>query len=432
MDFDVVVVGGGPAGLAAAWKCAERGLTTLVVEKKDQICENKRANTCFLHIAPNMYGENISLRRMPGESRLVFQENGFSMRYTGDQFDYYDNHMLSLSGHRVHYRGENRPLGTVFEMDVVLSDLLREVSDRGAGTMTSALAVGGENRGDGAAVTVKRGGRSVTIEARKVLVCEGLSSRVTESLGLNKQRTWMGKAPFLQYTMEGVDCPWEPGSVSIKGSRRIFMGPDATGKDRWALMTSSRRPARGCVASMEYFLRESIISPWFRKAYPVRKLATTVEIFSALLKPYEGNFLIVGESAGCAETQVHGAMLCGFWAGDAVYQELAGGNGFKDYQEKWTRSFHWCEEKWQNELVKNAILYPYFNDQELDYLFSLVDGQTVLSGPANPFTGMDRLMNLFLAQPGIKKDMAQKVDRFKHLSTEEIKELRQKRIRGES
>lgn len=429
MDFDVIVIGGGPAGLSAAWKCSERGLTTLVVEKKHRIGENKRANTCFLHIAPNLYGENMSLRRRPGESRLIFQENGCSLRYTGEQFDYYDSYMLSPSGYKVHYQGKNQPLGTIFNMDIILSDLFREASDQGTEAMTSGLVVGGENLGNKARVKVKKKSKSFFIEARKVLVCEGLSSRVTESLGLNNRREWLGKAPFLQYTMEGVDCPLEPGSISIKGSRRIIMAPDATGKNRWALLTSSPLPAKGCKTNIEYFLTESIISSWFKKAYPVRKLAATVEIFTPLLEPYEGHFLIVGESAGCAETQVHGAMLCGFWAGDAVYEELSHGGGFKGYQKKWVESFHWCHEEWRHALVKNSILFPYFNDEELDYLFSLLDGQIVITGPSNPFTGMEELMNLFLKQPGIKKEMADKAERFKNLSAEDIKELRQQRLK---
>jgi hypothetical protein len=229
--------------------------------------------------------------------------------------------------------------------------------------------------------------------------------------------------------MEGVDCPLEPGSISVKGSRRIFMAPDATGKDRWALITSSPLPAKGCKTNMEYFLKESIISSWFKKAFPVRKLATTVEIFTPLLEPYEGHFLIVGESAGCAETQVHGAMLCGFWAGDAVHEELSSRSGFKGYQKKWVDAFHWCREEWRHALVKNSILYPYFDDEELDYLFSLLDGQLVITGPANPFTGMENLMNLFLSQPAIKKGMAEKAEKFKHLSADNIRELRQERLK---
>ncbi len=80
-------------------------------------------------------------------------------------------------------------------------------------------------------------------------------------------------------------------------------------------------------------------------------------------------------------------------------------------------------------MVKNSLIYPYFNDAELDYLFSLLDGQVVITGPSNPFTGIEKLMNLFLAQPGIKQDMAKKVEKFKHLSAAEIKRFRQERLK---
>ena len=295
--------------------------------------------------------------------------------------------------------------------------------------MTSALATAGENLGDGVEVTVKKGRKILKVKGRKALVCEGLSSRVTEVLGLNKKRKWLGKAPFLQYTMEGVECPLEPGPVSIKGSRRLIMAPDPTGKNRWAVLTSSPLPAKGCKTNMEYILTESLISSWFKSARPVRKIATTVEIFTPLLEPSDGNFLIVGESAGYAETQVHGAMLCGWWAGDAVLDELGGKDGFKEYQKKWVSSFHWCEEKWQHALVKNSLLYPYFSDDELDYLFSLLEGKIMPGGPHNPLTGMDKLMNLFLSQPGIKKELAEKAEKFKNLTSQEIIEWREKRLK---
>lgn len=37
MEFDVVIIGAGPGGLACAKKCAENGLHTLVLERKDEI-----------------------------------------------------------------------------------------------------------------------------------------------------------------------------------------------------------------------------------------------------------------------------------------------------------------------------------------------------------------------------------------------------------
>jgi hypothetical protein len=314
MDFDVIVIGGGPTGLAAAWKCANLGLSTLVIEKKKHICQNKRANTCMLHIAPGLYGENVSLRRTPGESRIVFQENGFSLRYTGDQFDYYNSYLCSPSGRRIHMRGENRPLGTVFDMDVILSDLLREASERGVSFLTSALVIDGDNNGDKARVKVKKGGNTFYIEAKKVLVAEGLVSRVVESLGLNENRRFLIRVPFLQYTLEGVEFPLEPGIVSVWHSPWIFMAPDATGKNRWVVI-SAPSPSTGmdCKATMENFLKKSVYSSWFKKASPVTKLATTVQGFTPLAEPCQGQFLILGESTSVGETQVHGGMMCGWW-----------------------------------------------------------------------------------------------------------------------
>ncbi|KPJ58363.1 MAG: hypothetical protein AMJ42_03410 [Deltaproteobacteria bacterium DG_8] len=423
MIFDVIVVGGGPGGLTAAWKSARLGLSTLVIEKKRHISENRRANTCFLHVCPGLYGENVSMRRRPGESRIVFQENGFSLRYTGDHFDYYDSYLSSPSGSKLHLRGENRPLGAVFDMDAVLSDLLREASDWGAGFLTSALVIGGENQNNKARVKVKKGRKTFCLEARKVLVAEGLSSRVVESLGLNKKRHYLAKIPFLQYTLEGVEFPLEPGVFSIWGSPWVYMAPDATGKNRWVVISGPSLPARDCKSNMEYFLKESTYSSWFKKAYPVKKLAATVEGFIPLVEPCQGNFLILGESTGCGETQVHGAMICGWWAGDAVYDELSGKEGYRGYQEKWIKSFPCCEEKGQMALMKNALVQNFFSNKEIDYLFSLSDGKMITGGPGNPYVAIERMMNLFATQPRIKGEMAEKVEKFKNLTLKEVQQL---------
>lgn len=424
MDFDVIVVGGGPAGLTAAWKSASLGLSTLVIEKKSHLSETRTATSGILHIAPGLYGENVMLRRRPGETRMVFQESGFYLRYTGDYVECYDNYMLSsLSGYKIHFRGDNRPLGTIINMDALLSDLLREASGWGVNFLTNTTVLSGENLGDKARVKVKRGKKTFFIEAKKVLVAEGSSSRVVESLGLNKNRQPLAKIPFLQYTLEGVECPLEPGVHTFYGSPWFFIVSDATGENRWAVFSTTTLPARDCKGNMEYFLKKGVSSSWFKKAYPVRKLSGVMEGFTPLVEPSQGHFLIIGESTGSGEIQIHGAMFCGWWAGDAVYDELSGKEGYKDYQKKWVKSFPCCKEKRHMALFSFSSVQYFFTNEELDYLFSLLDGKMITVGPASPYNIGEDMMALFSAQPGIKKEMVKKIEKFKKLTLKELQQI---------
>ena len=424
MDFDVIIVGGGFAGLTAAWKCANLGLSTLVIEKKSSLSEIRTATASILHIAHGLYGENVMLRRRPGETRMVFQESGFFLRYTGDYFECYDNYMLSsLSGYKIHLRGDNRPLGTIIDPDTLLSDLLREASGWGVNFLTNTTVLGGENLNDKARVKVKKGKKTFFIEAKKVLVAEGSSSKVVESLGLNKNRQYISKIPFLQYTLEGVAYPLEPGIDIFYGSPWIFMVPDATGKNRWAVYSTTSLPAKDCKRNMEYFLKKGVSSSWFKKAYPVRKLSGVMEGFTPLVEPSQGHFLIIGESTGSGETQIHGAMLCGWWAGDAVHDELSGKEGYKNFQRKWLKSFPCCEEKEHMNLFSFAQVQYFFTNEELDYLFSLVDGKMITAGPSSPYTISKDMMALFSSQPGLKKEIARKIAKFKKLTLKEIQQI---------
>jgi flavin-dependent dehydrogenase len=423
MDFDVIVVGGGPAGLTAAWKSASLGLSTLVIEKRRHLSERETACANILHIAPRLYGESVMLRRRPGETRMVFQESGFYLRYTGDYFECYDNYMFSLSGYKLHFRGENRPLGTIINMDALLSDLLREASGWGVCFLPSTTVLGGENLGDKARVKVKKGKKTFFIEAKKVLVAEGSSSRIVESLCLKKNRQPLAKLLFLQYTLEGVECPLEPGVYTFYGSPWIFVVPDATGENRWAVFSTTSLPARDWKGNMEYFLKKGVSSSWFKKAYPIRKLSGTMEGFTPLVEPCQGHFLILGESAGCGETQVHGAMMCGWWAGDAVYDELSGKEGYKDYQGKWVKLFPCWEEKGHMDLFSFSLVQYFFTNEELDYLFSLIDGKMITAGPSSPYTIGEGMMALFSSQPGIKKEMVKKIEKSKKLTLKEMQQI---------
>ena len=43
-DYDVIIVGGGPAGLSAAWGAAKKGLRVAVLERDEAIGQNVRTS----------------------------------------------------------------------------------------------------------------------------------------------------------------------------------------------------------------------------------------------------------------------------------------------------------------------------------------------------------------------------------------------------
>ena len=64
--FDVVVVGAGPGGAAAAKRCADRGLNTLLIEKKelprDKVCSGMIMGQWALEIIRQEFGQHSPIR----------------------------------------------------------------------------------------------------------------------------------------------------------------------------------------------------------------------------------------------------------------------------------------------------------------------------------------------------------------------------------
>ena len=124
---------------------------------------------------------------------------------------------------------------------------------------------------------------------------------------------------------------------------------------------------------------ESIsLCPLFKNSRIIEKTGTSILPRAALREPGAGNILVIGDAAACIEVENQGAMMCGFKAGNAVYEELHGGDGFNGYAEWWKRSFEFNDP----ELLKGLAVIPALNvnaytDDDIDYLFSLVDGEDI-------------------------------------------------------
>lgn len=115
MDYDVIVVGGGAAGLMAACTAAERGRSVLLLEKMDQAGRKLRitgkgrcnlTNTNSLRdTLPHIGSSTAGNTNKPGQSGGVWLRNAYGRFFNQELMDFFEEHGVALTverGNRVY------------------------------------------------------------------------------------------------------------------------------------------------------------------------------------------------------------------------------------------------------------------------------------------------------------------------------------------
>jgi flavin-dependent dehydrogenase len=114
----------------------------------------------------------------------------------------------------------------------------------------------------------------------------------------------------------------------------------------------------------------------YKKARVISRTGCMVRAYMSMKAPYMSNALVIGDAAAYVEVEVQGALMCGYHAGNAVYKELNGEDGFKQYTAWWQNSFEFNSDEYLL-VAQGYALVPTYTDDELDYLFSLIEQETL-------------------------------------------------------
>jgi flavin-dependent dehydrogenase len=377
--YDVAVIGAGPAGLMAAHTAATKGLKAVVIEKQPDVSKIRRACCQQLVMDENYEQENIELR----DGKLIFPNNGFSVDYRGQAWNITDTYFLSPRGHKIHFAyPDKKPVAIKFDKALLLQSLLEKCVKAGVEIRFSAVAYGAKESTNGVEVSLSCKGAHSTITARKVLAADGANSRIAQALGMNQERSLFTSALCIIYTLANVKefdpraLKWHMG-LAYHSKGPVILTPSLEGEDiaDLVIMGNSSEPPEQIFHN---FTTRSPLAYMYEKAQVIARTGCMVKAYMSMRVPYRGNALVIGDAAAYVEVETQGALMCGYHAGKAVFKELNGEDGFKQYTAWWQKSFEFNSDEYLL-VAQGYALVPTYTDDELDYLFSLIE-QEALDG----------------------------------------------------
>jgi digeranylgeranylglycerophospholipid reductase len=374
--YDIIIGGGGPAGLMAARTAARAGLKVLLLEKRHDISRIRRSCLQVLYlswISWDAYIEQITVEVSSSGATINFPGPGFSVDYRGTLTPYRNAIFLSPGGVRA-YPIKDKLFGFYYDKSVLVAGLLTEAGTAGAEIRSGATVLNA--RDDGQSVTVRysddTGEHDVT--ARRLIAADGVNSRIASGLGINADRKiFVPKMKGVGYVMDNVkpDIPgqesaWVSINIPSIGSGRIgiglwdgnlrYVGPDFN----------------DAIAAFPRYAH------WFADALVVDKRGFSATICTPLREPIHGNVLVLGDAAAPIETWIQGAMACGYQAVQAIMREDNNQPGFDWYTRWWQRAFFFNDPWYFRKRAAHTLFNMICSDEELDYVYGLFPNKRVL------------------------------------------------------
>ena len=343
--YDVVVIGGGPAGSYVAYKLAGMGYGVVVLERKEKLeervcCTGIISQECVDSFAIN---NNVILRQV--NSARLFSPSGRWLRL---------------------WRQE--PQACIVDRAAFDMAVANRAQGKGAEYVLSSLVRDIEVNDDRVNVEAIRFGERLNFKARVVVIATGFGSKLSEGLGLGKASDFVIGAQAEVETI-GVD------------EVEVFFGQEiAPGFFAWLVPTSPSKALVGLLSrrSPGLYLKK-LMSALLAEG----KIASTeVELSygGILLKPLtktcRQRLIVVGDAAGQVKPTTGGGIYYGLLCADIAANTLRRALENDDLSIKGLASY---ERQWRRKLGQELKIgyyarkfYERLSDRHIDRIFDII------------------------------------------------------------
>jgi len=375
--YDLVIVGGGPAGLMAARVAGENGLKTALLERKTDITKVRRVDGGGLvPINEYMCGEILTFN--PEAKRIGFPVSGFSVKYDGPYQDMYGFRFYSPSGKSFSFGDheklkkdpEKNRMGVAIDKELLLKGLLEDAEAVDVDIFPGTNVTGIEKKESSVVVT----GNGKPFEGTFVIAADGVNSRIAYLMGMNKERKYIGNLIDRVWHLEGIEIPEVAGISFIFTTYGFFFVTTICHRNQYHLGLSTYNARDDLEPKLKKIMYEDkVYSSWLKEARKIGETSCVVNMFSPIKEPFKDNVLFVGDSAWLLELTNPFAIMCGWKASNAVTLALLDGKidkeGISTYLEWWQKKFY---EPYGSDEFKPVHLEDFLNADDLDYLVGLI------------------------------------------------------------
>ncbi len=317
-NFDIVIIGAGPAGSAAAFTAAEQGVSVLLLEEHPKIG------------VPVVCAEGItrgSIRRY-----LVIKPEWVATTISG-------SYVRSPNGEE--FKIEHPGAGYILDRKTFDLALAQMAEEKGVVTKTSAKAIGIE----GNEVIVDESGKRRRYRYKFLIGADGIASRVGRWMGMNTRLNMDEILVCAQYFIENIH-------VESQYTTLIFGDLYAPGGYAWIFPKSDHSANIGVGISPLKAKRKAkyFLDKWIRREFPHGTIRTKTfgGVPATLMQRFSGKeFFLVGDAARLSDPLSGAGIANGIKSG-----VIAGRNAVLRLQGK--RSFF--EEEIKKEIL-NTIKF---------------------------------------------------------------------------
>ncbi|NOR85677.1 geranylgeranyl reductase family protein [archaeon] len=364
-NYDVIIVGAGPGGAMAARKCAQGGLDTLLLEKRQEIG------------APKRCGEGISI---PILLELGFKGNeNFVMRKINGSIIIPPNKKEVLIDYSA--LGFN---GAIVERKLFDKALCYKAADAGAKIIAKATVVNVLKKNEKIiGISVSIDGKIHNLYSKIVIAADGVESKIARMAGINTTNIAYNMDSGYQYEMAGI---------KIKDPNKIYLyfGNNIAPRGYIWIFPKGKTVANVGIGiaghhdktAKEYLDEWIETQPNIKKGSIIEVNAGGIPVGGFLKNMVLDNFMVVGDAAHQVNP-AHGggigeAARAGTLAAKIAIKAIRSKNISKKFLEEYNQVW-WA--KYGNNLEnieKYRLLFEKLSDEDMNLITASINGNDIL------------------------------------------------------